>query len=231
MGWSPQCYIPSLVEIGPLVPEKKIFEGFLPYMGVAAILVMWPASCSLIFISLYLKTNIQNFLKNGPVVSKKNKFKFSYVNALGPRSRNDLDLPYLDKLNKLPASTNFQVTGFKSFLKINCFQFFLLKSLSYQIWPCRKLGQGQPRVIIWTNYDGLESPMLHTKFCGNRVHRFLRRRFLKGFYHIWAWQPSWSCDQHHVIKFSFPCTWKLTYKIWLKIAKWFFRKTSFNFHM
>ena len=26
--------------IGPLVPEKKIFEGFLPYMGMAAILVM-----------------------------------------------------------------------------------------------------------------------------------------------------------------------------------------------
>ena len=30
------------VEIGPPVPEKKIFEGFLPYVGVAAILVMWP---------------------------------------------------------------------------------------------------------------------------------------------------------------------------------------------
>ena len=28
------------VEIGLPVPEKKIFEGFLPYMGVAAILVM-----------------------------------------------------------------------------------------------------------------------------------------------------------------------------------------------
>ena len=28
------------VEIGPPVPEKKIFEGFLPYMGVVAILVM-----------------------------------------------------------------------------------------------------------------------------------------------------------------------------------------------
>ena len=27
-------------EIGPLIPAKKIFEGFLPYMGVAAILVM-----------------------------------------------------------------------------------------------------------------------------------------------------------------------------------------------
>ena len=34
--------MPSLVEIGPVVPEKKIFEGFLPYMGMAAILVMWP---------------------------------------------------------------------------------------------------------------------------------------------------------------------------------------------
>ena len=28
---------------------------------------------------------------------------------------------------------------------------------------------------------------------------------LKGFYHIWAWLPSWSCDQHHVDKFS--CAW------------------------
>ena len=32
--------IPSYVEIGLPVPEKKIFEGFLPYMGLAAILVM-----------------------------------------------------------------------------------------------------------------------------------------------------------------------------------------------
>ena len=33
VGWSPKCYIPSFVEIGPPVPEKKIFEGFLPSMG------------------------------------------------------------------------------------------------------------------------------------------------------------------------------------------------------
>ena len=33
MGKSPRCYIQSFVEFGPLVP-KKIFEGFLPYMGV-----------------------------------------------------------------------------------------------------------------------------------------------------------------------------------------------------
>ena len=40
MGWNPRCYIPSFVKIGPSVLEKKIFEGFLPYMGMAAILVM-----------------------------------------------------------------------------------------------------------------------------------------------------------------------------------------------
>ena len=32
--------IPSFVEIGPPVPEKKIFEWFLPYMGVVDIFVM-----------------------------------------------------------------------------------------------------------------------------------------------------------------------------------------------
>ena len=37
-----QCYIPSSKVTGLLVLEKKIFKGFLPYMGMAAILVMWP---------------------------------------------------------------------------------------------------------------------------------------------------------------------------------------------
>ena len=40
MGWSPQCYIPSFVEIGLPVSEKMFFEGFLPYRCVAGILVM-----------------------------------------------------------------------------------------------------------------------------------------------------------------------------------------------
>ena len=33
--------MPSFVEIDPPVLEKMIFEGFLPYMGMAVILVMW----------------------------------------------------------------------------------------------------------------------------------------------------------------------------------------------
>ena len=94
MGRSPQCYIPSFVEIGLSVPEKKNFEGFLLYMGVAAILVMCPASCHQIFISLKLKAVIQNLVQNGPVVSEKIRFDFLYVHDLGPSSNNDLDLQY-----------------------------------------------------------------------------------------------------------------------------------------
>ena len=93
MGWSPRCYIPSFVKISPPVPEK-IFEGFLPYMGVAAILVMCSASFHLIFISLYLKACIQNRVQIGTVVSEKIRFEFLYVHDLGPRSSNDLDLQY-----------------------------------------------------------------------------------------------------------------------------------------
>ena len=42
--------------------------------------------------------------------------------------------------------------------------------------------------------------MLHTKFHGNRPAGS-KEDFFKGFYHI-IWLPSWSCDQHHVIRFS-----------------------------
>ena len=94
MGWSPGCYIPCYVEIGSPVPEKKNFEGFLSYMGVVAILVLWQASCHPIFISLNLQAFIQNLVKIDTAVSEKIQFEFLYVHNLGPRSRNELDLQY-----------------------------------------------------------------------------------------------------------------------------------------
>ena len=81
------------MEIGLPVLEK-IFYGFLPYMGVAAILVMRPASCHQIFIFMYLKAFIQSLGQMGTVVSEKIQFEFLYVHDLGLRSRNDLDLQY-----------------------------------------------------------------------------------------------------------------------------------------
>ena len=57
----------------------------------------------------------------------------------------------------------------QNFWKIHCFTFFPYKSIRDQIWPCLKIGQGQPRVIIYTNFVELESPMLHAKFQDHRT--------------------------------------------------------------
>ena len=61
-------------------------------------------------------------------------------------------------------------------------------------------------VSIYINFVELESPMLHAKFQDHRTSGSGEEDFYLGFYHIWAWRPAWSCDQHHVIRFSFPCT-------------------------
>ena len=64
MGLSPRCYIPIFVEIGPSVPEKKIFDRFFRYRGVAAILVMWPASCDKHYvIRLTINTHIYLYIQ------------------------------------------------------------------------------------------------------------------------------------------------------------------------
>ena len=58
------------------------------------------------------------------------------------------------------------------------------------------------------------------------VFWFWRRRFLKGFYHIWAWRPSWSCDQDSLNKLSFPHPKESPYEIWAQLAQWFQRRRS-----
>ena len=82
-----------------------------------------------------------------------------------------------------------------------CKSFHPCRSIRKQIWPGHKNGQGQPSVIIWTNFAVLEYPMLYTKFQGHwpldseegDFYRFLAYR---------AWTPSWSCDPEHSNTFS-----------------------------
>ena len=57
--------------------------------------------------------------------------------------------------------------------------------------------------------------MLHTKFLENRPAGSREEDFLKGFYHIWAWQPSWSCDPDAANKILFPLHKEAPHKIWL----------------
>ena len=39
-------------------------------------------------------------------------------------------------------------------------------------------------------------------------------KIFKGFYHIWAWQPSWSCDLDHLYKLWFSLPKEAPHKIW-----------------
>ena len=97
------------------------------------------------------------------------KFGFLYVHDIGPRARNDLDLqyshPFINSIRCLLLPTFRSLAAIVS--EKSSFHFFVWKSPNYKIWPCREIGQGHSRVIIWTNHDGQESPILHTKFNGN----------------------------------------------------------------
>ena len=60
--------------------------------------------------------------------------------------------------------------------------------------------------------------MLHAKFQDHRISGSGEEDF-KGFYHIWAWRPSWSCDLDHLYKLSFPLPKEAPHKIWLMIGQ------------
>ena len=55
------------MEISPPVPGKKIFEGFLPYLDMVAIIGHVTGIILMKFISMYIKAYIQFLVKNGPV--------------------------------------------------------------------------------------------------------------------------------------------------------------------
>ena len=91
-----------------------------------------------------------------------------YVNYHGPMSRNDLDPEYLHTL--IYSINCLHLITFRSQAAIVSEKsvVFTFSQRKLQICPCRRIGQGQPKVILSTNYDQLKSPVLHTKFHGNR---------------------------------------------------------------
>ena len=130
MGLSPRCYITSFVEIGLPVPEKKIFKGFLPYVGMAAILVMGPASCHQFFISLYLKAFMEKLIQIGKVVSEKIRSEFLYVHDLGPSLKMTLTFN-----THIPSYIQLDVCSY--YVSGHWLQYFLKNSL-FSLFPIEK---------------------------------------------------------------------------------------------
>ena len=56
-------------------------------------------------------------------------------------------------------------------------------------------------------------PRPHTTYQATRsLALWFWKRFLKGFYHIWAWRPSWSCDPDPQTNFRSPIPLRLQMK-------------------
>ena len=117
----------------------------------------------------------------------------------------------------------FQIIDDNSFWKIHCFTFFPYKSIRDQIWPCRKIGQGQPRVIIWANLVVLKHPMMHTKIQGQWPFGSGEEDFFR-FLPYMAMVAILVMDQDHLSKLSFPHHTEAPYEIWLWLAQWFLRR-------
>ena len=103
------------------------------------------------------------------------------------------------------------------------------KSIRKQIWPWRLVGQGQLRFIIWTNLVGSTSTMLHSKSQGHR--HLVLEKILKHFYHIWAWRPSWSCDQNILHQFWLTYHKESSHENWVQLGQWFVGKLCLNMLM
>ena len=119
---------------------------------------------------MYLKAYKQNFVKNGPVVMRKASFNFHMYRTLGQGQETTLTFKtHIPSLTHL-AVCIYQFSGHRLqlFLKNPLFSLFpiekpILQNLTLPLNRSRSFHSHH-----LNNYDGQESPMLHTKFRGNR---------------------------------------------------------------
>ena len=150
-------------------------------MGVAAMLVMWPGPLenfhSLNPWRLYMKFGAQL----AQWIFEEIVWNCQNMRVLGQMSKNDLDLLYSQIFMYSLRWLYIPIFRPKS-SKLSIKSYVLAFS---HIWPCRKKGQGQPRVIIWIILIVLEYPMLHTKFQGHG--HLVLEKFLNVFTN-WFWR-------------------------------------------
>ena len=125
-----------------------------------------------------------------------------------------------NQLNKLSSGT--KIVSEKNY----CFTFSSYKIKMDQIWHGRKIGQGQPRVIIWTYLVELEYPNAAYQLSKTLAFWFQRRRFFKVFtiygHGGYIGHVTWTIWT--TLHFLTP--WRLHIKFWLQSAQRFLRKRS-----
>ena len=74
----------------------------------------------------------------------------------------------------------------------------------------------------------LSSPMICAKI-HPEASSALEKKIFKGFYHIWAWRPSWSMDRDHFSNLSFPQPKVAPHEIWTTLAQRLQRSSHLKF--
>ena len=121
--------------------------------------------------------------------------------------------------------------GLNSFQKMKFSKKIPFKCIRKQIWPWSYVGQGQLRFNILNKLGRSHIPNATYQVPRSSAFWFWRRRFLNGFYHIWAWRPSWSCDHNIMYKFWLTYHKESIHESWVQLGKWFVRKLCFNILM
>ena len=63
----------------------------------------------------------------------------------------------------------------------------------------------------------------------SKASSVLEKKSFKGFYHIWAWRPSWSTNCDHFSNLLFPLPKETPYEIWAKLAQRLQRRSCLKF--
>ena len=125
--------------------------------------------------------------------------------------------------------------GFRGekYLKLSTFSLYkcmgLYKCIQKQTWPRRIKVKCQCTTIILAHLVDLLSLMGSMQRFSHKASLVLEKQIFKGFYHIWACQPSWSMDGTYFSILSFPCPREAPNKIWATLAQRLQRRIRLKF--
>ena len=100
-----------------------------------------------------------------------------------------------------------------------------LKIFPIQTWPFRKKVKHQSTTILLAMLVDL--PFLQ-RF-SPKAFSVLEEKIFKGFFHIWAWRPSWSTNHDHFSNLLFPLPKVAPYEIWAQLAQRLQRRSCLKF--
>ena len=106
--------------------------------------------------------------------------------------------------------------------------FFPYKCIRKQTWPCCKKVKCQYMTIILATLVD-PCPQWFMQTFSPKASSVLEKKIFKGFYHIWAWRPSWSTNCDHFRNRLFPLPKEAPYEIWAKLSQRLQRRSCLKF--